>query len=318
MAKGIVKYRTGEDLEPIAQAITSMGQVASKEDKTIGLAEKVKKISTDATATPTQILSGQTAYVNGEKITGTMPNRGANNIVLPVNGTATIPEGYHNGQGRVTQNLPVKGAQNYMPGTTNQTIWGGQYLSGNQTILGDPNLISQNIVYGKTIFGVKGSFVKPETPLYYLRDGTPVSALGNLRPISNIPYIPVSFPSVNGQMSVPPNKGNQNFMVFSNPVDVTFYDYLTFQNGSTSGFSKTVLCGLISATAVSNASEYNIAKRVINESTGWSSVCDGINTEGALNTANIKSLSGFYYIAFGIPDNTFGHWWYIKNIYLSY
>lgn len=110
MAKGIVKYRTGEDLEPIAQAITSMGQVASKEDKTIRLAEKVKKISTDATATPTQILSGQTAYVNGQKITGTMPNRGANNIVLPVNGTATIPEGYHNGQGRVSQNLVTQGA----------------------------------------------------------------------------------------------------------------------------------------------------------------------------------------------------------------
>lgn len=144
MAKGIVKYRTGEELEPIAQAITSMGQVASKEDKTIGLAEKVKKISTDATATPTQILSGQTAYVNGQKITGTMPNRGANNIVLPVNGTATIPEGYHNGQGRVTQNLVTQG------GYTNPiSSWGTnpafiripQGYYGTNTVSGYPEIV---------------------------------------------------------------------------------------------------------------------------------------------------------------------------------
>lgn len=65
---------------------------------------------TPANATAQQILSGQTAYVNGNKITGTMPNRGASNISLPINGDVVIPEGYHNGQGRVTQSLVTQGA----------------------------------------------------------------------------------------------------------------------------------------------------------------------------------------------------------------
>lgn len=99
---------------------------------------------TQATATPTQILSGQTAYVNGEKITGTMPNRGANNIVLPVNGTATIPEGYHNGQGRVSQNLVTQG------GYTNPiSSWGTnpafiripQGYYGTNTVSGYPEIV---------------------------------------------------------------------------------------------------------------------------------------------------------------------------------
>lgn len=123
---------------------------------------------TPATATAGQILSGQTAYVNGAKVTGSMPNRGASNIVLPVNGNVVIPEGYHNGQGRVTQSIVTKGAQIYTPGTTNQTIVAGQYLSGVQTIAGDPNLKPENIAMGKTIFGVKGTLDFPVTKFQYV------------------------------------------------------------------------------------------------------------------------------------------------------
>ena len=51
----------------------------------------------------------------------------------------------------------VKGAQAYTPGTTDQTISSGYLLTGNQTILGDANLIASNIVSGVTIFGVTGT-----------------------------------------------------------------------------------------------------------------------------------------------------------------
>ena len=45
-------------------------------------------------------------------------------------------------------------------GTTNQTINAGLYLSGIQTIQGDANLLAENIISGKTIFGVSGSTKK--------------------------------------------------------------------------------------------------------------------------------------------------------------
>lgn len=55
------------------------------------------------------------------------------------------------------ERIPRKAAQTYMPGTKNQTIEAGQYLTGNQTITGDANLLPENIVSGKSIFGVEGS-----------------------------------------------------------------------------------------------------------------------------------------------------------------
>lgn len=58
--------------------------------------------TTDATAAAGDILSGQTAYVNKNKITGSMPNRGAvSGSIATISGTYTIPNGYHDGSGTV-------------------------------------------------------------------------------------------------------------------------------------------------------------------------------------------------------------------------
>ena len=94
---------------------------------------------------------------DGNPLTGTMPNRGAVNQSLAINGSYTIPAGYHNGSGKVSQKIPTKGAQTYTPGTTNQTIAAGQYLTGPQTIKGDPNLIPANIKKGVSIMGITGT-----------------------------------------------------------------------------------------------------------------------------------------------------------------
>lgn len=113
--------------------------------------------TSDANAVETDILSGKTAYVDGNKITGTITS---------------------------------KEAQTYIPSSSEQIIDAGQYLSGAQTISavpteektitpsalsqeiiptenkflskvivsGDANLTAKNVKSGVTIFGVEGSY----------------------------------------------------------------------------------------------------------------------------------------------------------------
>lgn len=58
--------------------------------------------TTDANAAASEILSGKTAYVNKNKITGSMTNNGAvSGTISTKAGTYTVPAGYHNGLGSV-------------------------------------------------------------------------------------------------------------------------------------------------------------------------------------------------------------------------
>ncbi|KYG90023.1 hypothetical protein A0U40_09880 [[Bacillus] sp. KCTC 13219] len=108
-------------------------------------------------AVAADVLSGKTIGTEDGVVSGTMPNRGAVNQNLAANGSYTIPEGYHNGSGKVTQSLTTKSAETITPGTSNKTIAANQYLTGVQTILGDADLIAANIKQGVNIFGVTGT-----------------------------------------------------------------------------------------------------------------------------------------------------------------
>lgn len=53
--------------------------------------------------------------------------------------------------------IPIYSGRTITPGTANQIISAGQYLSGNVTIAGDADLKAANIKSGVNIFGVTGS-----------------------------------------------------------------------------------------------------------------------------------------------------------------
>lgn len=114
-------YHNG--LGKVKAVITGLVASVIKAGTTVG--GVLGTFTSDATATAAQMLSGAIAYVNGNKITGTIPS---------------------------------KSAQTYTPGTTNQTIAAGSYLSGVQTIEGSANLIPENIKDGVNIFGKIGNY----------------------------------------------------------------------------------------------------------------------------------------------------------------
>ena len=59
--------------------------------------------TSDATATDSEILATKTAYVNGNKITGSMTNRGSvSGTISTKAGSYTIQQGYHDGGGSVS------------------------------------------------------------------------------------------------------------------------------------------------------------------------------------------------------------------------
>ena len=64
---------------------------------------------------------------------------------------------------QLTATVTTKAAATYTPGTTNQTIAAGTYLTGVQTIQGDADLIAENIASGANIFGIDGTFTDDAT-----------------------------------------------------------------------------------------------------------------------------------------------------------
>ena len=128
------------------------------------------------TATAGDILSGKVVVgKDGELLTGTMANRGAWNSSVSVNGSVTIPAGYHNGSGRVTNSVATMGGQTITPRSTSQTVsCSGRYMTGNIVVNGDSNLVAANIISGKSIFGVAGNAMKFGNAFYNMikRAGT--------------------------------------------------------------------------------------------------------------------------------------------------
>ena len=101
--------------------------------------------TTDANATDAQILSGRTAYVNKNKITGAMPNRGGVTGTISTKAQEySIQNGYHDGSGKVSID------------STEQA-----------------KIIADNIKKDITILGVTGTYEGAATPTSTAKTVTP-------------------------------------------------------------------------------------------------------------------------------------------------
>ena len=159
-----------------------------------------------------KMLSGNTAYANGTKYTGSIATKTQTDLSASGD-TVTVPAGYYasnatkavsagsatapasitgssasvstgtntltlsktvsitpsvtagyvasgtagNASVSLTASVTTKAAATITPGTSNQTISSGTYLTGTQTIAGDADLVAGNIKSGVTIFNVAGS-----------------------------------------------------------------------------------------------------------------------------------------------------------------
>ncbi len=115
----------------------------------------------DATATAAEILSGKTAYNKAQKVTGTMKNNGSvSGIINTKVGVYTVPQGYHDGSGKV------------------------QIDSTEQA-----KLIPANIREGITVLGVEGTMSGTEDALPQSKTVTPTTEEQVILPDTGFNYL---------------------------------------------------------------------------------------------------------------------------------
>lgn len=104
-----------------------------------------------------------------------MVDNGAVNYSLSVNGNYNIPQGYHNGQGKVTQSIAIMNGSTVNPSTSTVTIaTDKKYVNGNFIIPGfslpNANVIKKGVtvtIYGRSVTGTFEGWVPSPTDWYY-------------------------------------------------------------------------------------------------------------------------------------------------------
>lgn len=117
--------------------------------------------TSDATASVSEILDTKTAYKNGSKLTGTMPNRGSVTGTITTKAQEyTIQQGYHDGSGKVSIS------------STEQA-----------------KLIAENIRQGVTILGVEGTMSGSEDVHAQTKTVTPSTTSQTVTPDTGYNYL---------------------------------------------------------------------------------------------------------------------------------
>lgn len=125
--------------------------------------------TSDANASASEILYGQTAYVNGVKLTGSMPNNGGNDVTVTTKAGTTIPAGFYDGSG--TAAIDSTSAANLIADNIRQsvTILG---VTGNMSGSEDVHAQSKSVTPTTS-----SQTVTPDSPTYNYLTSVTVAAI---------------------------------------------------------------------------------------------------------------------------------------------
>ena len=117
--------------------------------------------TSDDTATAAEILATKTAHARGTALTGSMPNNGAvSGTISTLNGDYTVPQGYHDGSGKVAISATEKS-----------------------------KIVAGNIRQGVTILGVEGTMSGSEDVNAQTKTVTPSASAQTVTPDTGYNYL---------------------------------------------------------------------------------------------------------------------------------
>lgn len=117
--------------------------------------------TSDDTATAAEILATKTAHARGTALTGTMPNNGAvSGTISTLDGDYTVPQGYHDGSGKVAISTTEKS-----------------------------KIVQENIRQGVTILGVEGTMSGSEDVNAQTKTVTPTASAQTITPDTGYNYL---------------------------------------------------------------------------------------------------------------------------------
>lgn len=143
---GTIESKSSSDLTASGATVTvPSGYYGSQATKSVASGSATAPAS--ITGTSASVSTG-TNTLTLQKTVSVTPSVSAGYVSSGTAGNSTV---------KLTASVTTKSTATITPTTTNQTIASGTYLTGVQTIAGDANLVSGNIVAGKSIFNVQGS-----------------------------------------------------------------------------------------------------------------------------------------------------------------